>query len=60
MPDVGPKKNLAKTGHPKMAKTFGSPGQKNLTFLMKKGKKKGQKILLASQFFLLASSFDYI
>ena len=54
MPDVGPKKNLAETGHPKMAKILGPPAKKITLFDTKNNKKKGQQVLLASHFFLLA------
>ena len=38
-----PEKNLAKMSHPKMAKTFGSPAKKIITFWMKKEKKRANK-----------------
>ena len=52
MPDVGPKKNLAETGHPKMAKILGPLAKKITLFDTKKNKKKGQQVLLASHFFV--------
>ena len=42
MPDVSPKTNLAKRGHPKKAKTFGLLAKKK-TFFDEKREKIGQK-----------------
>ena len=49
-----PKKKVAKSGHPKMAKSFGQLAKKKHFLGPRLKKKKGQLILLASNLFPMA------
>ena len=61
MPDVGPKKNLAKTGHPKSGQKIWLVGQKSHTFFFQFQKKKKAKIFCwLAKFFCLSSAVNYL